>query len=326
LIAQTRRPDRIIVIADNCTDRTVEIVQVFTQSWPCVEVFATENNQNRKAGAINQVLETLSDEVNYVLLMDADTSLGEHAIEIAANYLEAHQDTAAVCSRAGVQDIHDGATLFERLLHRLQRIEYAMADSQRIERPGAIRCIHGMAAMHRFKMLQRVGFYNVASIVEDYHLTIAYKECGYKAATDLDMRAWTLVPTNLRDWWQQRVRWSRGAMDTLREYGWSDVTRSEILLYFLMAAIDLTRSTFYGLLLFYLFASPAPIRFHPACIITLSIYLMDILYRMKYVEDASVADYMIRLLLIPDLLYYYLRAIVRYYSYILSFLNTPQDW
>ena len=51
LAAQTCRPDRVVVIADNCTDDTV--------SWAHaagVSVFETVNNRDKKAGGLNQWL------------------------------------------------------------------------------------------------------------------------------------------------------------------------------------------------------------------------------------------------------------------------------
>ena len=52
LRSQTRPPDRIVVVADNCTDRTVEIARERG-----VEVYETVDNAHKKAGALNQVLE-----------------------------------------------------------------------------------------------------------------------------------------------------------------------------------------------------------------------------------------------------------------------------
>lgn len=54
LQAQSRRPDRVIVIADNCSDATVVVAR---ESG--VEVFETVGNTHKKAGALNQVLATI---------------------------------------------------------------------------------------------------------------------------------------------------------------------------------------------------------------------------------------------------------------------------
>ncbi len=51
LFAQTRCPDRILVVADNCTDRTPELATAAG-----AEVFFTQNNRDKKAGGLNQAL------------------------------------------------------------------------------------------------------------------------------------------------------------------------------------------------------------------------------------------------------------------------------
>lgn len=46
---QTRRPDRVVVVADNCTDDTVALA-----SAAGAEVYETVGNEHKKAGALNQ--------------------------------------------------------------------------------------------------------------------------------------------------------------------------------------------------------------------------------------------------------------------------------
>ena len=47
-------PDRVVVIADNCTDATVEVAREHG-----VEVVETVGNTEKKAGALNQQLRRL---------------------------------------------------------------------------------------------------------------------------------------------------------------------------------------------------------------------------------------------------------------------------
>ena len=65
-------PDRIIVVADNCTDSTEQVARAAG-----VEVVPTVGN-TKEAGALNQVLVRLLpqlDENDTVMIMDADTVL-----------------------------------------------------------------------------------------------------------------------------------------------------------------------------------------------------------------------------------------------------------
>src|SRR5919107_2772598 len=81
LLTQTRPPDRVVVVADNCTDETADIARRLG-----VEVLTTVGNTAKKAGALNQALNrllpTLADD-DRVLVMDADSSLDERFLEAA---------------------------------------------------------------------------------------------------------------------------------------------------------------------------------------------------------------------------------------------------
>ncbi len=73
LQAQTRPPDRIIVVCDNCTDETADLALLAG-----AEVMTTIGNTHKKAGALNQVLAQLlpyMPDTDQVLVMDADSSL-----------------------------------------------------------------------------------------------------------------------------------------------------------------------------------------------------------------------------------------------------------
>src|SRR5919201_5603983 len=81
---QSRRRDEMIVMADNCSDRTEPIVE----SRPGWTLWRSEGNRHKKAGALNQALERLEHNgivrpEDFVLVMDADTELDEAFIENA---------------------------------------------------------------------------------------------------------------------------------------------------------------------------------------------------------------------------------------------------
>jgi cellulose synthase/poly-beta-1,6-N-acetylglucosamine synthase-like glycosyltransferase len=73
LAEQTRRPDHIVVVADNCSDATVEVARAHG-----VEVYETVGNTEKKAGALNQQLALLlpvSEPRDVVMVMDADSTV-----------------------------------------------------------------------------------------------------------------------------------------------------------------------------------------------------------------------------------------------------------
>ena len=71
LWGQARRPEKVVVVADNCTDDTADIAR-----RGGAEVFTTVGNRDKKAGALNQVLAEMFADIDVrdvVMIMDADS-------------------------------------------------------------------------------------------------------------------------------------------------------------------------------------------------------------------------------------------------------------
>ncbi|MEA3453924.1 MAG: glycosyltransferase family 2 protein [Candidatus Caldatribacteriota bacterium] len=324
LVFQTQ-PLVVIVAADNCTDKTVQIVKELEKEHSSVKLFITKNNSRKKAGAINQVIEQIKIsgvDIDAILLMDADTRIAQEAVQKGYARLLSDNNLAAICSRAGVIP-YKGKNPFKWILYQLQRLEYASFDTQRIETLGRIKVVHGMCGLHRWSAFKEVNGFN-DSIVEDYDLTIKYKEAGYKVSFEPSMRAWTNVPTTLREWWRQRLRWHRGGIDTLRRYGWNNTTRMEIIQHFWVNFLMIFQ--FYFLVVLILMLIQGTLVMHGIVLAVMLLGLIENLYRLKYLEDRKLVDYLFRIILIPEMLYGLLNSINLYNSYYLSFFKKEQNW
>ncbi len=85
LKSQSRRPDRVIVVADNCTDATEAIALA-----EGAEVLPTEGNTDKKAGALNFALDGLlpgAGPEDLILIQDADSQLAHDFVERAVAHL-----------------------------------------------------------------------------------------------------------------------------------------------------------------------------------------------------------------------------------------------
>lgn len=90
LAVQTRKPDEVVVVADRCTDRTADIAVANG-----AKVLETNGNGYRKAGALNQALQTVLTDLeatDQVLIMDADTVLSGGFLEAAERRLNTNED------------------------------------------------------------------------------------------------------------------------------------------------------------------------------------------------------------------------------------------
>lgn len=333
--SQVLKPGEVIIICDNCTDNTISKIEEFkNKTKEDVKIFETTNNNRKKAGALNQTLKKLK--INkYVLIMDADTLIDRYILESGLHIFRKDKNIAAVCSRAGILP-YEGKSLWKRLIWTLQHIEYGQFDSHRIETNGNIKVAHGMATLFRVEALKSIpkyrekalgiqsGIYLEDNLVEDYEITLCLKHT-WKVATSMDMLAWTDVPLSIKELWIQRLRWLRGGVDTLRQHGWNRITCFEILNHWLFIFLVILRVL--AIILFLKYVNRYGFQgFNLVIIWVILLAFIDSLYRLKYVQNITLWDYFLKILIIPEIIYGWFQAIVLIYSYILSFCNIKQRW
>jgi cellulose synthase/poly-beta-1,6-N-acetylglucosamine synthase-like glycosyltransferase len=223
LEAQTRAPDRIIVVADNCTDGTVRIAH--DRGY---DVFESVDNVHKKGGALNQVLARLLNEAmpeDAFLVMDADTQLGHEYLAIAGQALDDDPELAAV---GGVFFGEGG----HGVLGQFQRNEYTRYSAEIRRRRGRVFVLTGTASVFRSEALLDVSaargvyipgtpgtVYDTAALTEDNELTLALKSLGSSLISPPECTVTTELMPTWRDLWTQRKRWQRGALENLSAYG-----------------------------------------------------------------------------------------------------------
>jgi len=115
LLAQSHRPERVVVVADNCTDGTVDIARSLG-----VEIFESRRNTFKKAGALNQILKVLlpgQGDNDLIMVLDADTRLDDGFLEAAVGRFTSDRALMAV---GGLFYGEEGSGL----LGQFQRNEY----------------------------------------------------------------------------------------------------------------------------------------------------------------------------------------------------------
>ena len=114
VLQQSLRPDRVIVVADNCSDDT-EAVALLAGA----EVFTTIDNRLKKAGALNQALRTIMPECSprdVIAGFDDDTSPNSMFLENALRWIDRGYEAVGATFHG-----RDGG----RILGLMQRAEFA---------------------------------------------------------------------------------------------------------------------------------------------------------------------------------------------------------
>lgn len=324
--------DQVLIVSDNSTDNTVGVVQSLRAQYPRLNVMETINNKARKSGALNQGIRTLGPGTEYVMILDADTRVHPACIKEGLKLLETDPTIGGICARTHTGPLAANATFAQKIWWHLQRLEYATADSYRVERLNSIQILAGSCVIYRLQALRKVAFrrgngqfYDESSLIEDYELTISLKELGWKATIGLRMHSWTEVPLNLKVHWQQRMRWARSHVDTLREKGWNKITREDILGH-IMFIIILPQQIFFLGLLGYLILTGVEFTWNPLLWVILGLNWLNRMYRLKYIPDLKVSDVLIRASFIPEEVYGLWHSVQQVWAYWLAFTNGPEEW
>ncbi|MFP7365147.1 glycosyltransferase family 2 protein [Corynebacterium callunae] len=223
LKSQDNGPERIIVVADNCTDSTPDLARAAG-----VELFETQNNKHKKAGGLNQVLKKILPnlgENDVVMVVDADTVLDSGFLTEVRRRFTYDRALMAV---GGLFYGEDGAGW----LGQYQRNEYTRYSRDIHRRRGQVFVLTGTASAFRSRGLKTVAesrgtripgrqgdVYDTAALTEDNELTLALKSLGALMISPSKCTVVTEVMPTWKALWHQRLRWQRGALENLGSYG-----------------------------------------------------------------------------------------------------------
>ncbi|CAL9651063.1 hypothetical protein SUDANB2_06619 [Streptomyces sp. enrichment culture] len=223
---QTRPADRVVVTLDPHRDsgRTAELQRIAREAG--AEVWHSSGNRYKKAGNLNGALDRLLPEASdqdAILVQDADTCLDPHFIEVTLRKMERGYGAVGGNFRG-----RPGG----RLCGAFQRNEYARYARDTARKRGKVLCLTGTACLFRAGALKDVlaarasgrlppaqGVYDTKALTEDNELTLALRHLHYRIVAPARATMTTEVMETWRALAKQRLRWKRGALENLIDYG-----------------------------------------------------------------------------------------------------------
>lgn len=225
VLAQSLPAHRIVVIANGCVDRTVEIANGY-KSYDNVRVMNLPQLPHRKSEALNIAWNKYGNKkkVFMVVSMDADTRLPENALKNWFNELSEDPSVGGSSSKFTILEP-------KGLLPRLQKAEFAAWTDINLQR-GSTTVLSGTGCAIRNDALRlvamrddRKGPWAYTSQVEDFELTYRIQELGYETIVSPTVRAYTDSMKTVKALWGQRMKWQVGTLEDLLAIGWNEHTR-----------------------------------------------------------------------------------------------------
>lgn len=214
---QTRVPDKIVVVDDFSSDGTGELVR---KNFPLVTVIRPEKNLGSKARAQNFALfyEVFGKELiteDFVITIDADTSLAEDSIEQLSQPAVDDDELMATCGTVIPANPDNPFTL-----GRLGEYLYAFAFPKRVQQfyGGNIMIVSGCFGCYDTIALKARGGWKTDTLAEDMDLTADYHAKGYKVAYVHDAICYPVEPYNLKTYSAQMNRWSAAYFQNIKKH------------------------------------------------------------------------------------------------------------
>ncbi len=198
----------VIVLDNNSTDKTSEIVKKLTKKYEKLKYFLAK--KQGKANALNLGIRKAAGEL--IAITDADSYPAPDAVEKMIGFFN-DKKIGAVTSCVFLRN---NKTFFEKI----QEIEYIVLAWTRklLDFIDSVYVTNGPLSIYRKSILLKIGGFDPKSITEDIEVTWHILSLGYKTRMSLASKVYTTTPNKFRPWWRQRVRWGVGGIETIIKY------------------------------------------------------------------------------------------------------------
>ena len=196
-------PLKVLVVDDGSTDNTQQVVKEIKDS----RITCIKKKNGGKASAVNYGLKFVKTE--YFGFIDSDTCLSENAIENMMKHFP-----EADCVTAAIKPLKAS-----NAVEKLQKIEYVIASFTRKLMANINALYYTPAfALYKTRIIKNLGGFDEKNITEDLEIGLRLQKYGYKISNSIDDFAYTIVPKNFRELFNQRMRWYRGYIQNTRAY------------------------------------------------------------------------------------------------------------
>jgi len=202
---------KIIIVDDCSTDDSYAIAKKFEKKYPGkVVVVQTPKNTGCSAGAKNYGAKFVKTEL--IGFTDDDSHPEKDSVNHIIGFFD-DEKVGAVTSTVLVKNR-------DNFILKLQSIEYKVIKFSRklLEFLDSIYVTPGPLAIYRKSVFDRVNGFDEKNLTEDIEITWHLQYQGYKIKMAVPSRVYSVAPSKVKEWINQRNRWNIGGLQTINKY------------------------------------------------------------------------------------------------------------
>lgn len=201
-----------IYVVDDCSkDNSFKIIKDYAKKYPGkIIALQTPKNTGCAAGSKNYGAQFVKTEL--IGFTDADSFPEPDAINKIVGFFDDEKVAAAM----GANLVKNRNTFFEKL----QAVEYSVISWTRklLNYVDAIYVTPGPLTIYRTDIFNKVGRFDQTQMTEDIELTWRLAYYGYKREMSPSAITYTTVPSKIKQWYNQRIRWNLGGLQCIKKY------------------------------------------------------------------------------------------------------------
>ncbi|MFZ1970722.1 MAG: glycosyltransferase [Candidatus Nanoarchaeia archaeon] len=201
---------KVIVVDDCSTDNSFQVIKELAKKNHKILAVQTPHNTGNAAGSKNYGARFATAEL--IGFSDDDSSPERTAISKMVGFFN-EEKTGAVTSSVLVLNN-------KNIIERLQAIEYRMIVFTRklLGFADAIYVTPGPLAIYKKEVFDKIGGFDEKNLTEDIEITWNMISKGYNVRMSSQSKVYTEVPSNIKVWFKQRLRWNIGGVQTIQKY------------------------------------------------------------------------------------------------------------
>ena len=201
---------KIIVVDDCSTDDSYRIMKEYAKKYTKVMAVQTPKNTGNAAGAKNYGAQFVKTEL--IGFTDADSYPEKGSVNKMVGFFN-DLKVGAVTSTVLVKNRN-------KFIEKLQAIEYKVIKFSRklLEFIDSIYVTPGPLAVYRRKAFEDVGKFDEENLTEDIEITWNLQMNNWKVKMCVPSRVYSVAPTKVKEWINQRNRWNMGGLQTIFKY------------------------------------------------------------------------------------------------------------